>query len=463
MTYRYFIMLLLGVALNAAGLAQQRVGVNTTSPVRPLEIYGSGTQYLRLGSSTAFGSKTGLELIRGAQNVAARDWKLENNGAFRIQTGTDNFSTPGEEILRINGDGYMGIGTTAPITRLHIDGGEEASNTSDGYLMIGSKTGNNMVMSQNAILARLNGNPATLYIQTGGGNTWFGSGNVYMGLGGGKVNIGGAPLNGRFNIDGSSYQMYLRNNLDGINDWYIGASSSSWLTGDDQLLFSPTSGHLNSTLRLRDVTENDGIVAPVAITSPSNQTLLLDGNEIESNTPLYINHNSDENTYINPSGGKVGIGTSNPDGYLHIKTSEYGLGLQRDFATWWIDPVANGNINFYKNTALLAYVSYNGGGEWVAVSDRNLKENIQPFGTVMERINQIHPSSYNFIHDPNSSKDIGVIAQELEPLFPEAVSFTNDQYGVSYDQLTVIAIKGIQEQQAQLEQLTMQIDKLMSE
>jgi hypothetical protein len=198
------------------------------------------------------------------------------------------------------------------------------------------------------------------------------------------------------------------------------------------------------------------------ITSSASQTLLLDGNEIDTkSTPLYINHNSNENTYINPSGGKVGIGTTNPDGYLHIKTTTFGLGIQRDFATWWIAPTAGGNINFYKNTSLLAYVSYNGGGEWVAVSDRNLKKNIVPYSPVMEKINKIGLYSYQFIPALGSAKDIGVIAQELESVFPEAVRYSDDQYGVAYDELTVIALKGIQEQQNQLEDLIRQAERLL--
>jgi hypothetical protein len=462
MNTKYFFSLILIVGLTTLAIGQQRVGINTITPFRTLDIYGSGSEYLRVHSSTAIGSKAGLELIRGDDNIIARDWKIENNnGIFRINTGTDNFSTSGEEILRINQDGNLGIGTTSPLTPLHIDGGEDASNTTDGYLMIGSKTGNNMIMDQNEIMSRVNGVPSTLYIQSGGGNTRFGSGNVYMGSGGGDVSIDGAPLNGRFNVNGPDYQIQMINDADDINDWYIGATNASWQTGDDQLVFSPNTTGASSTLRLKNVTENNGTEAPVMITSPSTQTLFFDGNEIDSKTPLYINQNSNENTYINPSGGKVGVGNSNPDGHLHISTTENGLGLQRDFATWWISPTEEWNLNFYKNTSLLAYVSYNGGGEYVAVSDRNLKENIKEYPRVMDKIKQLRLCSYSFIHDPSSRKDIGVIAQELEPLFPEAVSITDGKYGVAYDELTVIGIKGIQEQQKQLEQLSKQLDDII--
>ena len=463
MNQKYIVCLILILGSITFTIGQQRVGINTTTPERTLDIYGSGIQYLRVHSSTSIGSKTGYEFIRGDENSAARDWKVENtNGIFKILTGIDNFVTSGDEVLRINGDGNVGIGTESPVTRLHIDGGEDASNTADGYLLIGSKAGNNLIMDQNEIMTRLNGVPSTLYVQTGGGNTRFGSGNVYMGSGGGKVSIGDAPLSTRLNVNGSAYQVQLRNEGDGVNDWYIGASSASWQTSDDQLLFSPTTAHLNSVLRLKNVTENVGFDAPVMISNGATQTMLFDGNEIDSESALYINHNSNEETYINPSGGKVGVGHTNPDGQLHVKTTEVGLALQRDLTTWWITPTTAGNINIFKNTVMLAYISLDGGGEYVSVSDRNLKENIHEYSPVLDKINQLHLCSYKFIHDPSGQKDIGVIAQELETLFPEAVRNKNDQYGVAYDELTAIAIKGIQEQQTQLEQLNQQINSMIA-
>ncbi|HEY3386675.1 MAG TPA: tail fiber domain-containing protein [Saprospiraceae bacterium] len=456
------ILILFILAQSTFLFGQYKMGVNTTTPVRTLDIHGNTDQYLRVHTSSTAGSQVGLELIRGDEYSTAQDWKLENvDGEFRINTGSDNFSTNGDEVLRIDEQGYMGIGTNNPLTRLHINNGEDASNTLDGFMMIGGKTANNLVIDQNEILARLNGAPSTLYFQTGGGNTWFGGGNVFMGNGGGKLSIGDATLLDRVNVNDGSYQIQLRNPIDGTNDWFIGASNSTWQTTDDLLVFSPTTGHLNSTLRLKRVTENNGSEAPVMISSPSTQTLYFDGNEIDSNTPLYINHNSDEETYINPSGGKVGVGTTSPDGVLTVRTTEAGLGLQRDFGTWWIDPTNTGVVNFFKNTDLLAYFSYDNAGDWVAVSDRNLKENINPISPVMDKINQVKLCTYSFKHDPTSRQDIGVIAQELESIFPETVSYANDQYGVSYDQLTVIGIKGIQEQQERLEELSQKLDLLL--
>jgi len=195
-----------------------------------------------------------------------------NNGEFSIMTSATNFSGGQEEFLRIDEDGNTGIGTTNPYTKLHVIGNEFASNTTDGYMLLGQKQNLNLIMDGNEIAARNNGTPSSLFIQTGGGNTWFGDGNVYLGMfGDGKVSLGASPMNSRFNINDNDFQLKITNTTNGVNDWYIDASSSSWQTGDDYLLFSPTTGQLNSLLRLYDKDDNDGILAPVMITTSASQ------------------------------------------------------------------------------------------------------------------------------------------------------------------------------------------------
>jgi hypothetical protein len=358
----------------------------------------------------------------------------------------------------------VGIGTTSPVSRLHVDGGEVITNTDDGYMLLGSKTAANLVFGTNGFMARSNSNSASLYVQAEGGNTYIanaGAGNIYMALNGGKVGIGSTFGSGRLNIEADNFQLYLRNENTSVNDWYIGTSDAGWISGGDQLIFSPTSASSDGILRLMDVADNDGINAPVMLYSSSNQALLLDGNEIDSKFgPLYFNHNSDQNTYLNATGGKVGVGLTNPSGRLHINTNGLGLGLQQADYVWYIAPSFGGDLLFFNDDVILGMVELNS-GNWVALSDQRMKQNIRPLGTIMDKINKLSIYSYAFIDDSSSQRDIGVIAQELEPLFPEVVSKTqNNQYGVAYDQLAVLAIKGVQEQQAQLESLVAQLDAM---
>jgi hypothetical protein len=66
--------------------------------------------------------------------------------------------------------------------------------------------------------------------------------------------------------------------------------------------------------------ENNGINATVKITS-GTQNLLLDGNEIDSDNVLTLNHNSPYSVSIANGGGNVGVGTLNPSSKISITTS----------------------------------------------------------------------------------------------------------------------------------------------
>ena len=64
--------------------------------------------------------------------------------------------------------------------------------------------------------------------------------------------------------------------------------------------------------------ENDGTVAALKISS-GGQNMLLDGNEIDSDTTLFLNHNSNNTVVMATGGGSVAIGVPNPSRRLHVE------------------------------------------------------------------------------------------------------------------------------------------------
>ncbi len=447
---------------------QQNVGINTTTPVRNLEVYGSSNQHIRIQKTLAFGGQAILELVQGGAASEARDYKLTNDiGDFKIMTGTDNFETTGEELWHLDATGDIGIGTTVPTSRLHIDGGVEASNTGDGYLLLGTKTATNLVMDPNEIISRNNGNATSITLQSHDGDTYIGNGggHTYIGDASGNLGIGTSSASSRLTIEDTDFQINLKNSGDGDNDWNIGASNTSWTTSDNQLLFSPNQTSDASVLRLMDVTNNGGVVAPVIIRSSETQVLLMDGNEIDTKLePLYINHNSDQNTFINPAGGRVGIGSDDPSCTLLVNTQddEYALRIQRGATAWDINPLpAFDYLAFVKANWTLAYVN-GASGNWITISDRRLKENIQDLPNVIEKVNRINVYSYAFKHDEKHMPHIGVIAQEIEEEFPELVNINEGNYTVAYSKLSVIILKALQEQEKQIDALEKEINLLLA-
>lgn len=73
----------------------------------------------------------------------------------------------------------------------------------------------------------------------------------------------------------------------------------------------PDSTTPNSTTVHIIGTDNNGQTAPLKISSGS-QNMFLDGNEIDAQTSLYLNHNSNAKVILATGGGNVGVGESNP-------------------------------------------------------------------------------------------------------------------------------------------------------
>jgi hypothetical protein len=105
-----------------------------------------------------------------------------------------------------------------------------------------------------------------------------------------------------------------------------------------------------------------------------------------------------------------------------------------------------------------------------AVSDIKLKENITDATPKLAGINQVRVVNYNLISSPDV-KQLGVVAQELEQIFPGMVDETPDRdedgndlgtvtKSVKYSVFVPMLIKAMQEQQAIIEALTARLEAL---
>ncbi|MDD4877209.1 MAG: tail fiber domain-containing protein, partial [Dehalococcoidales bacterium] len=88
------------------------------------------------------------------------------------------------------------------------------------------------------------------------------------------------------------------------------------------------------------------------------------------------------------------------------------------------------------------------------VSDARLKENIIAINSSLEKIMKLNSISFNMIND--SRTNLGFTAQNVQTVFPEAVSIIDPEggyLGLDYTQLISPTIRAIQEQQLQIESL----------
>jgi len=96
-----------------------------------------------------------------------------------------------------------------------------------------------------------------------------------------------------------------------------------------------------------------------------------------------------------------------------------------------------------------------------AFSDERLKEDIQPITGGLEKVMQLQGVTYkrNDVNDPKTQ--IGVIAQQVEPILPEVVLTADDEMGtksVDYAKMTAVLIEAVKELKQEITQLKQQIN-----
>ena len=100
-----------------------------------------------------------------------------------------------------------------------------------------------------------------------------------------------------------------------------------------------------------------------------------------------------------------------------------------------------------------------------AASDKRLKENVQPIENALDKLDKIGGYTFDWndkieIHG-HEGHDIGVIAQEIEEVLPEAVTTRDNGYkAVKYEKLTAYLIQVNKEQQEIIKDQQRQIDEL---
>ena len=167
--------------------------------------------------------------------------------------------------------------------------------------------------------------------------------------------------------------------------------------------------------------------------------------------------------------GNVGIGIEQPTYKLQIRdvidgnfvakienssiaTNANGIAILVGAAT----PTASNHfIRFQKfGSAGIGSISGNGSGgvAYNTTSDARLKMNIKEYSNALETLSNIGIKKYERIANPGI-EEIGVIAQELQKVYPQAVSGSpdsdvkTDPMMVDYSKLTPLLVKAVQEQQ----------------
>jgi hypothetical protein len=91
-------------------------------------------------------------------------------------------------------------------------------------------------------------------------------------------------------------------------------------------------------------------------------------------------------------------------------------------------------------------------------SDIRVKENIEPILNGLNKVLSLQGITYNLIAQPGEARHLGLIAQDVELVAPEAVSEHDGVKSVAYGNLVGLLVEAIKEQQIQIEDLRSRLD-----
>ena len=388
--------------------------------------------------------------------------------------------------------GRIGIGTITPMDTLDVVGSINASEaykiggavvlrTDDATnLFIGDATGNNntpgvpnsnsgrhnVFVGKDAGTSNTSGYSNTFVGYVAGSSNTVGNRNAFSGGYAGYNNT-----EGELNVF-TGYQSGYNNTEGDINTFYGSWSGYSNTTGSQNTFIGYQSGYNNTTGILNtfngfdagynntEGTHNtfNGVRAGRNNTTGSNNT--FDGVDAGFN-----NTTGERNTYIGFSAGRSNT-TGSDNVFLGYNAGQAETGSNKLYIdnSGTATPLVYGEFDTSDltiNGDLTVTGSCSGCG-----SDKKLKKNIQPLTSALEKITTLNGVSYDWEENVRQAKtlpgkQIGVIAQEVEKVFPELVGTDGRGYKfVRYQKLVAPLIEAVKELNAQNKAMSSRVKDL---
>lgn len=418
------------------------VGIGVTNPTFQLQVgnqsgltgtssnlIGSiGASYIRLQDSWQFNNWYGYEIAGKDNGVNGHDL------VFRGRIGPLSDFV---EHMRIKNSGVVGIGTTNPSAKLHINLTDtSAYPTGLTVLQPNASTGYGPAIRLGVTTAACY-NSAALYFNNTAANSQYNFINMSVACDG----TGGLIVNGYGNVGVGVTAPATK--------FHVEAGSSTGVIGT----------FLSSSLAAGS---NNSITIGKSFTS-NNCVTILHNHIADGSTSNFcgIGYYGGDNKLNITANGKIGIGTTSPITMLHIASSvpnddDYSLmtfyqNTNTSYHDWAIGPftrsgqasfgIRSGSDNVPSNLTDIIYINgygtvikfsgytsngtmttTNSDGTIVVSSDRRIKENIvyqTDTKKALENVMALKPATYSLIGSTGSY--LGFIAQDLEQEIPLAV------------------------------------------
>ncbi|RLD52403.1 MAG: hypothetical protein DRI94_03275 [Bacteroidetes bacterium] len=355
--------------------------------------------------------------------IQGANWSITGNSTINSSSnfiGTVNaddfvFRTNNVERAIINSAGKIGVNTVTPDVYMHIYGDDGTTATDDarysngtGLLVLGNINERNLVIDQNEILARNNGDTSSLYLQNRGGDIriHYDKDNINHDDGiviiNNKGNVGIGTINPDNILHINAALPYIRfTDTDGGNSWNAGVYGNS---GFQRFQITEFTG--GASYRQRLVIKEGGFtgigtVAPegllhIKADAGNDATFLIDADAGSDATDTWILRSdatsnnldfyNDANNFISiTSGGNVGMGVNNPQKVLHIKnTVPYIRFEDTDGGNYWEAGNSSGEYRIYEDTNERFEIE-TGGNIGIGTDNPDSKLHVLLGGTVMSQ------------------------------------------------------------------------------
>jgi hypothetical protein len=431
------------------------VGIGTSSPAQTLHVKTSTSATpITLG---VLSNATGLPALSFNGAYASSTMAgIYGNGAtasnlyYTVPANQNHyFAIADSAKMTLDSSGNLGIGTTALSSayRLTTDGGRVAfTGNSDGlnlYMRYSSGTAGAFIGSPaaNAFAIADSNGTQRMYIDSSGnlglGVTPSAWGSAYRAI---QSYFGGGPFTSNAGSIGLSGNCF--NN--GTNWIYSSGNPAT------RYEFGPDGGGTHRWFIAASGTAGNAITFTQAMTLDASGNLLVGTTTAANKRIAAAVGNSTSNTVIY---GESGTGFTGGH-FVGASATAAGTGWyhfvgQSSGATNNILIFGNGNVQNANNS-------------YAGISDAKLKENIVDATPKLEKLMQVRIRNYNLKGEYEQHKQIGVIAQELEQVFPSMVEESQDKdadgndlgtttKSVKYSVFVPMLIKALQELKAEFD------------
>lgn len=434
----------------------------------------------------------GLAALKlGNTNQPTREWYFTVNGSGNMTLFNEGNGTAKPFMYFEEFNQLIGIGTISPAAKLHVENNELSSSYATviqnndslgGGLFIDVLSSSSTISPFNVsvngfdrVTIAPNGNlgvgitnPTNTLHVVGGGLI---SGNVHLGSAAppttnAKVSVWGSGWSNAFRVSGTSdAQVFMIESAGNVGIGAINPINKLDVEGGVAIGASYAGTNLANANSL--IVEGD-----VSIGSPTISSLYKV--QITSSVDQYGLYS----TITRPAGSNYGV-RGNASSTAGWSLGVFGYASSTATVNYGLWGSTGGGAT--TNWALYASGnSFTSSAAWTP-SDERLKKDVSNFEGALSKISQLTVKTYVFDNENYPTmhfaegKQYGVMAQNLEQIFPEMVLTSNhnipDKEGnlteetmeikaVNYDQLIPVLVKGMQEQQKMIEALKKEVEAL---